>query len=115
MKSRLLIFLSNIQYVFVWEMSVWLRHELWEQAIFSIGGALAIGASLTSVLLMWQHLRHFTVPREQRWIVRILVMVPVYAVPEQNSFSFSIFFFFFSSSLRWTRGLVCATRSLRPI
>ena len=61
-------------------MSVWLRHELWEQAIFSLGGALAIGSSLASVLLVVQHLRHFAVPREQRWIVRILFMVPNYSV-----------------------------------
>jgi hypothetical protein len=61
-------------------MSIYERNELWEQILFSGGGALAIGATISSLFLIVEHLRHFSVPREQRWIVRILIMVPIYSV-----------------------------------
>ncbi len=70
-------------------MSVYTRLELWEQLLFSCGGALAIAASLSSLLLIVQHLRHFSVPREQRWIVRILLMVPIYSVDSWFSLRFA--------------------------
>ncbi len=70
-------------------MSVYTRLELWEQMLFSAGGALAIAASLSSLLLIVQHLRHFSVPREQRWVVRILLMVPIYSVDSWFSLRFA--------------------------
>ena len=43
-------------------------------------GAMAISACALSFLLQYQHLVHFSKPRYQTHIVRILLMVPVYAL-----------------------------------
>ncbi|KZT69698.1 DUF300-domain-containing protein [Daedalea quercina L-15889] len=45
-----------------------------------ISGAFSIIALLVSFWLIWQHLSWYTNKREQRYIVRILLMVPIYAV-----------------------------------
>ncbi|KAM3542307.1 hypothetical protein ARSEF1564_004755 [Beauveria bassiana] len=45
-----------------------------------IGAACTLIAVLLSMYLAWMHALHYTKPREQRYIIRILFMVPVYAV-----------------------------------
>ncbi|XWX01240.1 hypothetical protein V2A60_009266 [Cordyceps javanica] len=45
-----------------------------------IGAACTLIAVLLSVYLAWMHSLHYTKPREQRYIIRILFMVPVYAI-----------------------------------
>ncbi|KAJ7226845.1 organic solute transporter Ostalpha-domain-containing protein [Mycena pura] len=54
----------------------------WDQ--HRIGWAIAGGCSAITVLItcftVWQHCRHYTVPREQRQVIRILYMPAVYAV-----------------------------------
>ncbi|OAQ98021.1 hypothetical protein LLEC1_05037 [Akanthomyces lecanii] len=45
-----------------------------------IGAACALIAVLLSLYLAWMHALHYTKPREQRYIIRILFMVPVYAI-----------------------------------
>ena len=47
---------------------------------WAISGVFAWAATALSFLLIWQHLRHYTKPHHQRHIVRILLMVPIYAV-----------------------------------
>ena len=37
-------------------------------------------AVILSLILMYQHLKYFTQPRQQRCIVRIIFMVPSYAI-----------------------------------
>ncbi|CAN1224241.1 Protein LAZ1 homolog 2 [Linum grandiflorum] len=43
------------------------------------GGCFAVLAVFVSLLLILQHLRSYTNPSEQKWIVAVLFMVPVYA------------------------------------
>ncbi|MBA0661813.1 hypothetical protein Goklo_006055 [Gossypium klotzschianum] len=44
-----------------------------------IGGLFALVALILSLFLILQHLRFYTNPAEQKWIVSIVFMVPVYA------------------------------------
>ncbi|KAI0390690.1 DUF300-domain-containing protein [Xylariaceae sp. FL0594] len=50
-------------------------HQL---ALIIAGGATII-AYLVSFYLMWRHAMNYTKPREQKHIIRILLMVPIYA------------------------------------
>ncbi|KAK8010654.1 hypothetical protein PG990_009619 [Apiospora arundinis] len=45
-----------------------------------IGGACAIIAIITSLFLVWKHALNYTKPREQKHIIRILFMIPIYSV-----------------------------------
>eukprot|EP00658_Telonema_sp_P-2_P060604 TRINITY_DN4947_c0_g2_i9.p1 TRINITY_DN4947_c0_g2~~TRINITY_DN4947_c0_g2_i9.p1 ORF type:complete len:261 (+),score=64.94 TRINITY_DN4947_c0_g2_i9:61-843(+) len=45
-----------------------------------LGGAIAIGAIFGSFELIFKHLKYFSCPEQQRHIVRILFMIPIYAV-----------------------------------
>ncbi|PKI43508.1 protein LAZ1 homolog 2 [Punica granatum] len=45
----------------------------------AIGGCFVLIALVLSTFLILQHLRHYTRPAEQKWIVGVLFMVPVYA------------------------------------
>ncbi len=45
-----------------------------------ISGALAFSASILSLYLISAQLQNFSVPKFQRRIVRILLMVPIYAI-----------------------------------
>ncbi|KAF8388712.1 hypothetical protein HHK36_025392 [Tetracentron sinense] len=44
-----------------------------------IGGCFVLVALILSILLILQHLRSYTNPAEQKWIVAVVFMVPVYA------------------------------------
>ncbi|KAJ0090488.1 hypothetical protein Patl1_13618 [Pistacia atlantica] len=44
-----------------------------------IGGCFALAAVILSLFLILQHLRSYTNPAEQKWIVAVLFIVPVYA------------------------------------
>ncbi|CAN4109997.1 unnamed protein product [Withania somnifera] len=52
--------------------------DLHEPAVI-IGGCFVLVALILSLLLTFQHLRYYTNPAEQKWIVAVLFMVPVYA------------------------------------
>ncbi|KAG6002024.1 hypothetical protein E4U21_003566 [Claviceps maximensis] len=45
-----------------------------------IGASCALIATVLSLYLVWMHALNYTQPREQRYIIRILFMVPVYAI-----------------------------------
>ncbi|PNY23637.1 Transmembrane protein [Tolypocladium capitatum] len=45
-----------------------------------IAAACTLLAVVISLYLIWMHALHYTQPREQRYIIRILFMVPVYAI-----------------------------------
>ncbi|KAL3876168.1 hypothetical protein ACJMK2_034040 [Sinanodonta woodiana] len=49
------------------------------QAAQGIAGTFAIAAILITVYQIYLHLRYYTCPNEQRWIVRILFIVPIYS------------------------------------
>ncbi|XP_057746045.1 protein LAZ1 homolog 2 isoform X1 [Arachis stenosperma] len=44
-----------------------------------IAGCCVLVALVLSILLIWQHLRSYTNPGEQKWIVAVISMVPIYA------------------------------------
>ncbi|KAJ1296763.1 hypothetical protein BS78_01G327100 [Paspalum vaginatum] len=48
-------------------------------AVVLIGAAFALVALLISLWLILQHLRSYSNPAEQKWIIAVLFMVPVYA------------------------------------
>jgi hypothetical protein len=52
----------------------------WVFVVFSISGVFCAVAVALSVFLLAQHLRNFTVPNQQRYIVRIVLIVPLYAI-----------------------------------
>merc|ERR1711998_477559 len=45
-----------------------------------LGGAFAIGAICGSLELIFKHVKYFSCPDQQRHIVRILLMIPIYAM-----------------------------------
>ncbi|KAG5921096.1 hypothetical protein E4U42_005989 [Claviceps africana] len=45
-----------------------------------IGSSCTLIATVLSLYLVWMHALNYTQPREQRYIIRILFMVPVYAI-----------------------------------
>ncbi|OWF35232.1 Transmembrane protein 184B [Mizuhopecten yessoensis] len=49
------------------------------RAAQGIGGVCAFLALLITVHQIYLHLRYYTCPNEQRWIVRILFIVPIYS------------------------------------
>lgn len=49
------------------------------QPALIVGGCFAAVAVLTSIYLILQHLRSYTNPAEQKWVVAVIFMVPVYA------------------------------------
>ncbi|TVY12827.1 Transmembrane protein, partial [Lachnellula arida] len=51
-----------------------------------IAAATALIAVLLSFYLIWMHATHYTKPYEQRHIIRILFMIPVYAIASFLSF-----------------------------
>ncbi|KAI1816940.1 DUF300-domain-containing protein [Poronia punctata] len=57
-----------------------LVHNLtFHQLALIVAGGSTILAYIVSFFLMWQHALNYTKPREQKHIIRILFMVPVYA------------------------------------
>merc|ERR1712137_151014 len=65
------------------------------QTIWSMSGTYAFLACVVSFTLCFMHLRHFTEPRFQKPIVRIILMIPIYCIDSWLSISFyelSVFF-----------------------
>jgi len=66
-------------------------------AALAISGICTWVALIISVYQIYQHLRWYTCPREQRWIVRILFIVPIYSFDSWLSllfFSNDIYIYF---------------------
>lgn len=51
-------------------------------------GVMTLIATVASIWLIWKHLTYYTCPQQQRHIVRLLVMVPVYAIVSFMSYLF---------------------------
>lgn len=49
-------------------------------AIYSVSAGLCVGACILSLFLIIQHLKNYTLPLQQRYIVRIVFIVPLYAL-----------------------------------
>ncbi|CAG8542172.1 15349_t:CDS:2 [Cetraspora pellucida] len=48
--------------------------------IRAIAGFFAITATFLSIISVWSHLKHYKKPLLQRYVVRIILMVPIYAI-----------------------------------
>lgn len=53
-----------------------------------ISGLFTVIASASSFWLIWKHLTYYTCPQQQRHIVRMLFMVPIYAIVSLLSYLF---------------------------
>lgn len=62
-----------------------------------LGGICAIAASFIACYQIYQHLQHYFCPSEQRWIIRILCIVPIYALTSWCSLMFWEFSIYFDS------------------
>ena len=51
-------------------------------------GIMALIATISSAWLIWKHLTYYTCPTQQRHIVRLLIMVPIYAIVSFMSYLF---------------------------
>ncbi|SJX64304.1 uncharacterized protein SRS1_14952 [Sporisorium reilianum f. sp. reilianum] len=51
-------------------------------------GIMALIATISSSWLIWKHLTYYTCPQQQRHIVRLLIMVPIYAIVSFMSYLF---------------------------
>lgn len=49
-------------------------------AIWIVAGVFAISASIHSLWNIVQHLRFYNDPKKQKWIVRVLLIIPLYAI-----------------------------------
>jgi len=56
--------------------------------MWSVAGGCAIAASFLSFYLIYKHMRNYTIPELQKYIVRILVMVPIYSIDSWLSLRF---------------------------
>ncbi|KAF3439707.1 hypothetical protein FNV43_RR17985 [Rhamnella rubrinervis] len=61
--------------------------DLYHPALI-IAGCFVLVALILSIFLILQHLRSYTNPAEQKWVVAVLFMVPVYASESIVSLSF---------------------------
>jgi len=66
------------------KFTVWEPHD----TFWVISGILALAATIMSFHLIAQHYRNYTQPQYQRYIIRILYMVPIYSVTSWLSFRF---------------------------
>ncbi|KAI8322012.1 DUF300-domain-containing protein, partial [Martensiomyces pterosporus] len=53
-----------------------------------IAGVFALAATIISVIHIVSHLKNYTVPRQQRQIVRIILMIPIYSIISFLSYRF---------------------------
>ncbi|KAJ2140717.1 hypothetical protein IW142_005258 [Coemansia sp. RSA 564] len=53
-----------------------------------IAGTFALAATIISGLHIAAHLKHYTIPRQQRHIVRIILMIPIYSIISFLSYRF---------------------------
>jgi len=66
----------------------------WEKVWF-FAGLCTVLATLISLHLIFKHLRSYTQPKLQRHIVRILLMVPIYAIDSWLSLQYKEFSLYF--------------------
>jgi hypothetical protein len=60
-----------------------------------LSAAFALFATLMSLYLIWMHATHYLRPREQKHIIRILFMVPVYSVVSFLSYKYYLHTIYF--------------------
>lgn len=92
---------QNIQYIQMYRKSIFLAVISNKCRFHSSHGYVLTKCPVLLILLqIYQHLRWYTNPQEQRWIVRILFIVPIYATYSWISLLFfnseSVYIYFFT-------------------
>lgn len=66
------------------------RYSGWElhDTFWLLSGLFALAATIMSIHLIGQHYRNYTQPQYQRYIIRILYMVPIYSLTSWLSFRY---------------------------
>ncbi|XP_013791910.2 transmembrane protein 184B-like [Limulus polyphemus] len=74
----------------------------------AISGAFVWAALIVTCHQIYQYLRYYSCPTEQRWIVRILFIVPIYAFDSWLSLLFfhDSFYIYFDSVRNWYEAFV---------
>lgn len=74
----------------------------------AVSGAFVWGALFITCYQIYQHLCYYTSPAEQRWIVRILFIVPIYAFDSWLSLLFfhDSYYIYFDSVRNWYEAFV---------
>ncbi|PRP79122.1 hypothetical protein PROFUN_11678 [Planoprotostelium fungivorum] len=73
-------------------ISEWdLRYYAWVIAAFFV-----LGACITSFIVIWQHIRNYTMPSIQKAAIRIVLMIPIFAVESFFSLVFKDLSFYFT-------------------
>jgi hypothetical protein len=62
--------------------------QVWEKIVYASCGLFSILACLMAFFLIYRHLKHWTEPKPQTNIVRILIMVPIYSIDSWLSIYF---------------------------
>ncbi|GAM27698.1 hypothetical protein SAMD00019534_108740, partial [Acytostelium subglobosum LB1] len=65
-------------------------------ALFAIAGVFVLLATILSIHLIYKHLKYYTQPDHQRYIVRIVFMIPIYAIYSLLSLVFHSYEVYFS-------------------
>eukprot|EP01127_Copromyxa_protea_P003109 TRINITY_DN12979_c0_g1_i1.p1 TRINITY_DN12979_c0_g1~~TRINITY_DN12979_c0_g1_i1.p1 ORF type:complete len:364 (+),score=33.74 TRINITY_DN12979_c0_g1_i1:6-1097(+) len=77
--------LTNISFSnTTWDINI----TKWEDVVFVTCGSFSAAATLASIVLIYNHLRHWSHPEHQTYIVRLLLMVPIYAIDSWLSIRF---------------------------
>lgn len=69
--------------------------ETWEVIVFASCGLFSLLAILMACFLIYRHLKHWTEPKPQTYIVRILIMVPIYSIDSWLSIYFRHYSLYF--------------------
>ena len=56
------------------------KHIFTDQGFYITAGVCAVLASALAVFQIFKHLQYYTEPQFQRYIIRIIFMVPVYSL-----------------------------------
>jgi hypothetical protein len=77
-------------------MALELHHYAWIS-----GGIFTFVAVLGSLIVIYLHMRHWTEPTIQKYIVRIILMVPIYTIDSYLSLLFKEYSLYFNVARDW--------------
>lgn len=104
---------------------------MWQEVSWIVSGVFALIATVISGIQLYLHLTNYSQPDQQRYVVRILLMVPVYAVDSflslilhptaiywntlRNCYEAFVIYSFFSLLLTYLGGLNSLAHSLSAL
>ncbi|KAJ1675927.1 hypothetical protein EV182_000314 [Spiromyces aspiralis] len=60
----------------------------WHKLGWLISGLCALVATVLALVLIGLHIRHYNVPTEQRYVIRIILLIPIYSIVSWLSYRF---------------------------